>query len=215
VGEQINLGEGLTARIVAGGGHVWGYDRSFATGEEADAHGIVLLISNGQGFEFLLMPDLGSKRRSRPGGTSIEDAIADKLMSEGMDIEVIRVANHGGENATSRKLLSRTKPEVAIISTGDDQAEDAHHPRCRTLHALSSGGVGLVLQTESGNPDCNPRDEDRRFVADGTIRIDVTGSDYTISTLGKRSAVSGKRTRHIAFACSLRRGCYWFKQWED
>jgi len=132
-----------------------------------------------------------------------------------MDIEVLRVANHGGENATSRRLLSRAKPEVAIISTGDEQAEGIHHPRCRALNALSSGGVGLVLQTEGGRPDCSPRDEERRFVVDGSIKIDVTGSDYTISTLGSQSPVSGKKTRHIAFACSVRRGCYWFKEWES
>jgi beta-lactamase superfamily II metal-dependent hydrolase len=214
VGEVFALGEGLTARIVAGGGYVWGHDGPVEPEDNLEGHGIVLLVSNGQGFEFLLMPDLGGKKRRAPTTTLIKEAIADTLAKEGIDVDVVRVGDHGAENGVSRRLLSRTKPEVAILSTGDEQVGDVPLPRCRTLDGLASGKASMILQTGMGNPRCDAGDDQRRFVADGTIRIDVTGSDYTISTMGERSPVSGRRTRKIAFACSVRRGCYWSKDLE-
>jgi len=214
VGDVFALGEGLTARIVAGGGYVWGHDGPVEPEDNLEGHGVVLLISNGQGFEFLLMPDLGGKKRRAPTTTLIKEAIADTLEKEGIDVDIVRVGDHGAENGVSRRLLSRTKPEVAILSTGDEQVGDDPLPRCRTLDGLASGRASTVLQTGMGNPKCDPGDDQRRFVANGTIRIDVTGSDYTISTMGERSPVSGRRTRKIAFACSVRRGCYWSRDLE-
>lgn len=73
------------------------------------------------------------------------------------DVEVLKVAHHGGQESTSDDFLSVVKPEYAIISVGEGNSYN--HPRQITLDRLAvytsnvyrTDLVGHIVMTVSGN----------------------------------------------------------------
>ena len=48
----------------------------------------------------------------------ISEKIENKIAAMNLPVDVIKVAHHGSNTATSRELLSRIRPRYAVIQTG-------------------------------------------------------------------------------------------------
>jgi competence protein ComEC len=61
------------------------------------------------------------------------------------DCDILKVAHHGAENATSARFLAASTPEIAVISVG----ENSHnHPRPEVVERLTDCGAE-VLRTDT------------------------------------------------------------------
>ncbi len=80
------------------------------------------------------------------------------------DVEALKVAHHGSEDAGLPELLQRTTPEVAAIEVGRENPYG--HPAPSTLRALTE--IGHVLRTDR----------------DGTVRLRVTAAGMRIERPG-------------------------------
>jgi competence protein ComEC len=62
------------------------------------------------------------------------------------DVDVLKVAHHGSEDAGLPALLAEAQPELAVISVGEDNPYG--HPTAGTLAALEQAGA-MVLRTDT------------------------------------------------------------------
>ena len=101
-------------------------------GTDSNAQSVVLLVRYGE-FEALLTGD---------APVDVEEAILDELPSE---LEVLKVGHHGSNTSTSPLLLTRTSPELAVISVG---ARNRYgHPHSDVVSRISESGT-RVLRTD-------------------------------------------------------------------
>ena len=63
--------------------------------------------------------------------------------------DVIKIANHGEEDATSQALMRAVQPEVAIISTSTAAEPDT--PSSRVLSVIAAAGAKLYQTQEAGS----------------------------------------------------------------
>ena len=69
------------------------------------------------------------------------------------DCDVLKVAHHGADNATSGDFLAAAMPEIAVISVG----ENSHgHPGELTLWRLSQYGIDVLRTDERGAITLSP-----------------------------------------------------------
>lgn len=201
IGTRLRLGKGVTAQIVAGRGWVIGADNRVPLADSPNESSVALLITNTQGFSFLVTGDLIGQAHGS------EDAELERALAKGLGateascygLDVLRTGHHGAANATEKTFVKLMCPTVAIISAGD--GNKYHHPNCRTLNTLHAGKVPVILQTETGTTDCPVAAGVRRTVVDGTIRITVTGKRYSIDGFGSESGLTGKRTKKLGISC--------------
>ena len=208
LGRRLPLGDGVVAKIVSGRGYVVGNPHRIENADSPNEMSIAVLISTGDGFDFLVTGDLiGVPDRRTREDARLEDALATAL-AETVDLEVLRIGHHGAKNATSPTFIARMKPEVALISVGApaQQGRNYFHPRCETLATLAK--VGFVIQTGAGDHDCTDKPPISPIVANGTVRITVTRDHYRIDTLPGTSS-AGKRTTVLHATCTLDSGCLW------
>ncbi len=81
-----------------------------------------------------------------------------------IDVDVLKVAHHGSENATSAEFLEKVNPEIAIISAGVDNIYN--FPNDQLMQRLNDSGVNKILSTNMA----------------GTIGMSVSGSVYNFAT---------------------------------
>jgi competence protein ComEC len=67
------------------------------------------------------------------------------------DVDVLKVAHHGSEDAGLPRLLEETTPELAVISVGADNPYG--HPAPETLAALTDAGVPVARTDVDGEVD--------------------------------------------------------------
>jgi competence protein ComEC len=87
------------------------------------------------------------------------------LIESGKELgaDVLKVGHHGSRQATSKELLDRVKPSLAVISVG---GQNAHHlPSSETIERLREAGV-KILRTDS----------------DGAVTISTDGLDLEFDT---------------------------------
>ncbi len=90
------------------------------------------------------------------------DAEAEFAAVDPGDIDVLKVAHHGSEDAGLEALLARSDPELAVISVGADNTYG--HPTAATLAALEAASVP-VLRTDDA----------------GTVELVAGGGSWTIA----------------------------------
>lgn len=181
----LELGGGFSARLVTGDGYVIDTAEPVDKADSPNERSIAVLVSNGS-FDFPVTRDLIGIKTNDTEDAKVEDALGKALEGRGIDIEVLRTGHHGAANVTAPTFIQKIKPEVGIISTGDVQGANYKRPKCQTLSTLANNNVGLILQTETGRPDCaNPPGD--AVIVDGTIRIDAHGSTYDITSYGATS----------------------------
>ncbi len=206
VGTELDLGGGHRATIVAGDGYVMDDPTRVASVNTPNERSIAVLVSNDDGFDFLVTGDL----IGRPSGAEnarVEAALAESLVARNVDVEVLRTGHHGAANASDPDFLVDIAPEVAIVSTGDNQGSSYHHPRCDTYASFETSLIGLVLQTERGNSDCADDPPIEPVVVNGTIRIDVRADEYQINNHGDFSPPNGEPTLMSTWQCTNASGC--------
>ena len=114
------------------------------TAAEPNASSLVLL-ARWRGFRILLSGDAEAELTPvHPG-----------------DVNVLKVAHHGSEDAGLDDLLALTRPRLAVISVGEGNPYG--HPTSATMRALAAHRVP-TLRTDR----------------DGTIAIDVRGASVEI-----------------------------------
>ena len=78
-------------------------------------------------------------------------------------VDVLRVAHHGSDDAGLDRLLDQTRPDLAVISVGEDNRFG--HPTGATLDSLDEAGV-RVLRTDR----------------DGTVSVVLDRGGFSIET---------------------------------
>lgn len=89
------------------------------------------------------------------------DAEAESVPLDPGPVDVLKVAHHGSDDAGLGPLLDRIRPQLAVISVGEDNAYG--HPTRGTLSTLAGHGVP-TLRTDQ----------------DGTIVIDVENGSFRV-----------------------------------
>ena len=77
-----------------------------------------------------------------------EKEIIDLQGNQKMDIDVLKVAHHGSKDSSTSDFLKLLKPELSLISCGEDNSYG--HPHKDTLDRLESCGSKVVITEESG-----------------------------------------------------------------
>jgi competence protein ComEC len=93
------------------------------------------------------------------------DAEAEAVPLDSGPVDILKVAHHGSDDAALAALLGRTRPELAVISVGEDNSYG--HPTAATLATLAAHGVRML-----------------RTDRDGSIAIDVSRHAVTVSSDG-------------------------------
>lgn len=92
-------------------------------------------------------------------GVSGFERIKENLPS---DIEILKVGHHGAKNVTDTGMLDRIKPQIAIISTGQNYFG---HPSMQTIENLNRYGIKIY-----------------RTDYDGAVKIESDGKKFNIQT---------------------------------
>lgn len=74
--------------------------------------------------------------------------LEDTLVNQIGDIEVLKVGHHGSNTSTSKYFLDTVKPEVAIISVGENKYG---HPHFEVLNNLNNAGVQTYRTDQLGD----------------------------------------------------------------
>jgi competence protein ComEC len=94
-------------------------------------------------------------------GTAVERQLVDQLTPA--RVRVLKVAHHGSRTSTSRELLDRWRPQIAMISAG--RGNTFGHPAPEVLQRLEVAGA-VVYRTD----------------LDGQISLDTNGRELQVST---------------------------------
>ncbi len=89
--------------------------------------------------------------------------VEEYLLKKALNIEsgVLKVGHHGSDTSSSEKFLQVVKPEIAVISVGEDN--DFGHPSRRIIKRLERMGIDIYRTDE-----------------DATVNIVSDGEKYTI-----------------------------------
>lgn len=204
LGRSFELGGGYSATLVAGDGYVIDTPDRVPYVNTANERSIAVLISGPGGFDFLVTGDL----TGRPHGSEnarVEPVLGAALAARGVDLEVLHLGHHGGDNASSPEFLAALRPEVGVISVS---AQNTYgHPGCDTYQSLADLPIQRVVQTQAGATVCPAEALVQPLVADGTIGIFATGGRYEVASLGDASSATDRPTQLVNFTCTVAGGC--------
>lgn len=144
-GDRLSLGEVMLTCIHPKRGY---------ENQDTNAYSTVLYLSYGE-FSALFTGDLEGEgeelvtRRLCPGG--MREAARPDQGRTGVptgEIDLLKVAHHGSKNSTTDEFLIVTRPQIALISAGRDNAYG--HPHRETLERLQKRGCRIYQTSESG-----------------------------------------------------------------
>ena len=106
--------------------------------EEKENNNSVVLLASGGGGTILLAGDM-------------EFPEEESLLAAGLipHADVLKVANHGENDATGEALIAAVTPSVAVISTNSDDEPDT--PAVRVMNLLNRSGVTVYMTQETEN----------------------------------------------------------------
>lgn len=215
IGDTLQLGDGAMAICVAVKGKIIDgsevkvpYDKKY----ENDMS-VVLLVKY-KDFEFIAGGDLGGGMNAidkdctnrNTGQLDIETSLVKGLFKTGhidslKGVEVLHVNHHGAESSTNAKYMNSLSPKIAIISTGEGQGSNYHHPRKNVVEKVLMAEAdcitappAIVLQTDQENQERTKTSNKGYTVGDiiivtngmdnfgvlGTGRIEYYGNNETI-----------------------------------
>lgn len=91
-----------------------------------------------------------------------EEETEDRLLAQGLEpCEVLKVAHHGSEFASTQRFLEAVRPKTALISVGADN--NYGHPGPKTMGRLEAVGARIY-----------------RTDRDGAIRLESSGKGWTV-----------------------------------
>ena len=144
---SIDLGDGATMFCLSGNGFVRGRPAVVDFVSTENERSLSFLISY-KGFHYFIGGDTIG-RKAGAENAAVEEAIADFLLSQNIDVDVLRANHHGADNGSSEAFLTKTQPEVAIISAGNGNTHE--HPNRDALQRLAESNVKWIYTTEWGN----------------------------------------------------------------
>jgi len=122
---QIELGDGATMRSVAANGYVRGQRNRVPHVNTENERSLCFLVVY-RGFHYLIGGDtIGRQFGSE--NAEVEDAIGQYIQTQRINVDVLRVNHHGGNNASATQFLNNIRPEVAIISLGNGNSHGHPH----------------------------------------------------------------------------------------
>lgn len=137
-GETIDLGSGAQIICIICNGKT--SDKSINVKNENDKS-VGLLISYDNFSEFI-----GGDMGSGSGGQADVEGFIQEMIG---DLDVLKLSHHGSTTSTGQQYINYVKPEVAVISVGDNKYG---HPKLEVVSRLASRNID-VLQTGAGvNP---------------------------------------------------------------
>jgi competence protein ComEC len=116
--------------------------------KSSNAYSTVLSISYGE-FDMLLTGDL-----EKDGEVELTKLFhnpeyrANYLISPIFDYDILKVAHHGSKYSTSQEFLSLIRPEIALISCGEDNSYG--HPHKELMERLKQNGCEIKITYEKG-----------------------------------------------------------------
>ena len=138
------------------------------------------LITMGD-FDYLVSGDL-TRRAFGSEDAEVEQAVAEALVADGIDLDILHVNHHGANNGSSKEFLELLRPEIAIISAGNGNSH--HHPHEEVLERFIDAGVDRIFQTSwgttTGMMPLNIRDYQAIWQQDIVTRTD--GGAFWIET---------------------------------
>ena len=178
---EIDLGGGARMVAYAGNGFVRGRDERVPRISSANEKSLSFLLSFGD-FDFLISGDLIGKGIRPSINAKMEQAVAEALERDGVNVDILHVNHHGADNGSAQDFLDSVKPNIAIISAGNENSFS--HPRNSVLQRLFSADVYRTILTSFGTSSIRIRDDVRSRVAvyQNDVVITTNGDSYTIST---------------------------------
>jgi len=106
--------------------------------EDAENNNSLVLLAEGGGGSMLLTGDM-------------EFPEEDSLLKAGLipHADVLKVGNHGEDDATSNALIAAIRPSLAVISTNTDDEPDT--PSRRVLKLLASWDIPVLVTQDTEN----------------------------------------------------------------
>jgi beta-lactamase superfamily II metal-dependent hydrolase len=167
-GTTIDLGPGVTCKVIAVNGYILGsssrlpIDKAY---QYENGASITLKVSYGD-FSLWLGGDLTG------GGLNTYD-LESRVAAVAGKVDVYQADHHGSATSTNSNLLRLLDPEVVVISCGKDNP--FRHPAGAALNRMNSAGTSrLVLCTSPGNGY-------RGFGTSGTTVLTTNGRRYRIT----------------------------------
>lgn len=77
-----------------------------------------------------------------------EELVTELLSVGDNDMDVLKVAHHGSKYSTSQEFLSQIKPEISLISCGENNSYG--HPNMELLERVRSAGCKTMITYEKG-----------------------------------------------------------------
>jgi glyoxylase-like metal-dependent hydrolase (beta-lactamase superfamily II) len=176
--DQVDLGPGVTFRIVAADGagllKAGDFSRDPTPPNEND-YSVAGLLRFGR-FDYFIGGDLsGTSTAGAPGGYSyhdVEHAVAPRVG----DVDVLRVNHHGSDHSSGAAFLAQLDPEVSIVSVGDDNPYG--HPHAGAVRRLLATGDLYLTQRGDRRVDVGPA------VVGGDVVVRTDGRSYEIRAGG-------------------------------
>ena len=125
-GYRIGLGEETIISILS----------PSAPGGDIDNDSLVLLLEYGD-YGFLFTGDIST--------TTEYELLSERAIP---DIDVLKVAHHGSDSSTSEEFLRMARPEVAVISVGENSYG---HPSPDVIKKLEGSGAFIYRTDQEGN----------------------------------------------------------------
>ena len=150
VGAKIDLGDGARLTVLAPSEPLFTKDQTKSGGNLPNANSIVMRLDYGD-FSMLL-----------PGDA--EEQTEHKMLTKDLNLSagVLKLAHHGSKYATSQDLVSRVKPQVAIISCGEWNRYG--HPSQVVLDRLKAANVKLYRTDLQGEITITTHGKENDFV---------------------------------------------------
>ena len=180
VGDSLELGEGLRVQVVAvnGNGRFAHPDEQLLTWPPSENDSLVALAFTLGDFELFAGGDLTGETVQRTFGLhregyhDVETSTAPRVG----DVEVYRANHHGSSHSSNPCLVSTLRPEVSIISSGENSYG---HPAPEVVGALRRHG--LVFITSGADPRVRAEVADEIVGGDVVIDVDAEGHRYVVN----------------------------------
>lgn len=78
----------------------------------------------------------------------IEKEAENRIISDNIDADVLKVAHHGSKTSTSEEFLKKVSPVVAVIEVGNN---NYGHPASEVLRRLADFGIRILITKENGD----------------------------------------------------------------
>jgi len=110
----------------------------------------IAMLFSLKGFDFLIAGDLTGIVDGDNNDAKMEQAVGKALKRDEILVDVLHVNHHGSRKSTPASFLEDIKPNIAIISAGNENGY--WHPTNDVLRRLYDAGVYRTILTSFGEP---------------------------------------------------------------